>query len=86
MLRCRGDDPPCLGSGEVEYRDALAENSNTAHQSPPDTRVSFLTNRTRALGMFLAFAYGESLLVPAGYAMAHKEKMISIHALQVQEC
>ena len=44
------------------------------------------TNRTRALRMFLAFAYGESLLVPAGYAMAHKEKMISIHALQVQEC
>jgi hypothetical protein len=41
------------------------------------------TNRTRAQFGISGFAYEESLLVPAGYAMAHKGK--AIHAIQIQE-
>jgi hypothetical protein len=45
MLRYRGDEMkllPCLRSGEIEYGNALAENSSTTDQSPFDIWVSFL--------------------------------------------
>jgi hypothetical protein len=88
MLGYRGDETkllPCLGSGRLSTG-TLAENSSTTN-SLSDTGGVFL-GLTGFRGRFgvSSFAHGESLLVLSSYAMAHKGKMISIHALQIQEC
>lgn len=86
VLRRRDEAPALLREWEIKYGDALAENSSTTN-SLSDTGGVFL-GLTGFRGRFgvSSFARGESLLVLSSYAMAHKGKMISIHALQIQEC